>query len=89
MSRSLTRLSRYSFWSGVLNGTGTLPTSTPAPRFLLKGCCYSQSKSVVSEAGLASARKWLEEFSSSTLPRDIGELSFSRSSGPGGQNVNK
>lgn len=34
-------------------------------------------------------REWLSRFNSSTLPRDIGDISFSRSSGPGGQNVNK
>ncbi|KAJ5924582.1 hypothetical protein N7466_008769 [Penicillium verhagenii] len=35
------------------------------------------------------ARKWLKTLDSQTVPRQVGELSFSRSSGPGGQNVNK
>ncbi|KAJ5095574.1 hypothetical protein NUU61_004930 [Penicillium alfredii] len=35
------------------------------------------------------ARDWLATLSSKTLPRHICEVSFSRSSGPGGQNVNK
>ncbi|KAG7451047.1 uncharacterized protein BT62DRAFT_1000277 [Guyanagaster necrorhizus] len=35
------------------------------------------------------ARSWLSEFKNITLPRNVVELSFSRSSGPGGQNVNK
>ncbi|KAJ5539632.1 hypothetical protein N7513_007964 [Penicillium frequentans] len=35
------------------------------------------------------ARLWLKTLDSKTVPRQIGELSFSRSSGPGGQNVNK
>jgi hypothetical protein len=35
------------------------------------------------------ARDWLKSLSSKTIPRHICEVSFSRSSGPGGQNVNK
>ncbi|KAJ5513973.1 hypothetical protein N7463_003525 [Penicillium fimorum] len=35
------------------------------------------------------ARDWLKTFNSKTIPRNICEISFSRSSGPGGQNVNK
>jgi peptidyl-tRNA hydrolase ICT1 len=43
----------------------------------------------VSEDELLQARRWLEQLRAETIPRSIGELSFSRSSGPGGQNVNK
>ncbi|PYI24965.1 hypothetical protein BP00DRAFT_452573 [Aspergillus indologenus CBS 114.80] len=43
----------------------------------------------VSEDDLSAARQWLASFSSKTIPRDICEVSFSRSGGPGGQNVNK
>ncbi|KAF7505985.1 hypothetical protein GJ744_012332 [Endocarpon pusillum] len=51
---------------------------------------YSQTTSVPnSEADLASARRWIATFTSDSIPRDIGDVSFSRSSGPGGQNVNK
>ncbi|KAF5327796.1 hypothetical protein D9619_004940 [Psilocybe cf. subviscida] len=40
------------------------------------------------------AAGWLDDFrtlgtNDKRIPRDVGELSFSRSSGPGGQNVNK
>jgi hypothetical protein len=35
------------------------------------------------------ARDWLKSLNSKTVPRHICEVSFSRSSGPGGQNVNK
>ncbi|KAJ5326770.1 Peptide chain release factor class I/class II [Penicillium brevicompactum] len=35
------------------------------------------------------ARDWLKTLNSKTVPRHICEVSFSRSSGPGGQNVNK
>ncbi|EER23220.1 hypothetical protein CPC735_045900 [Coccidioides posadasii C735 delta SOWgp] len=38
---------------------------------------------------LQTARSWLSRLSSQTIPRSICEISFSRSSGPGGQNVNK
>jgi len=38
---------------------------------------------------IASARVWLNSFRSATVPRNLVELSFARSSGPGGQNVNK
>lgn len=41
------------------------------------------------DSDLELARKWLTSLSPSTIPRHIGHVSFSRSSGPGGQNVNK
>ncbi|RHZ66544.1 hypothetical protein CDV55_103537 [Aspergillus turcosus] len=43
------------------------------------------------EKDLTAAREWLTKFNSKTvtIPRDICEISFSRSGGPGGQNVNK
>ncbi|KAL3429475.1 hypothetical protein BDV09DRAFT_41013 [Aspergillus tetrazonus] len=43
----------------------------------------------VSSDELAVAREWLSKFNSTTIPRHVGEVSFSRSGGPGGQNVNK
>jgi len=41
------------------------------------------------EEQLRAAREWLANLDSKTIPRRIGAVSFSRSSGPGGQNVNK
>lgn len=41
------------------------------------------------DAELAAARRWLSNLDPDTIPRDMCEVSFSRSSGPGGQNVNK
>jgi hypothetical protein len=40
------------------------------------------------EEQLRAAREWLANLDSKTIPRRIGAVSFSRSSGPGGQNVN-
>ncbi|KAJ7760620.1 RF-1 domain-containing protein [Mycena maculata] len=37
----------------------------------------------------ALARTWIERFRASEIPKGSVQLSFSRSSGPGGQNVNK
>ncbi|KAA8646083.1 peptidyl-tRNA hydrolase domain protein [Aspergillus tanneri] len=42
-----------------------------------------------SDEDLAAAREWLASLHSKSIPRHICEISFSRSSGPGGQNVNK
>ncbi|KAF3923457.1 hypothetical protein ABW21_db0207691 [Orbilia brochopaga] len=55
---------------------------------------HSKSKSTSTstspdEKELAQARTWLKTFTQHKIPRSIGELAFSRSSGPGGQNVNK
>jgi protein subunit release factor B len=41
------------------------------------------------EKDVTAARKWLAELRETSLPSNIGEVSYSRSSGPGGQNVNK
>jgi hypothetical protein len=37
----------------------------------------------------SAARRWLTTFDINTIPRKLGKVTFSRSSGPGGQNVNK
>jgi peptidyl-tRNA hydrolase ICT1 len=42
-----------------------------------------------SEEDLTAARKWLADLNPDTIPRSLSEITFSRSSGPGGQNVNK
>lgn len=52
---------------------------------------YSSSSSPVDEEEeqLARARTWIANLSPSTIPKSICDISYSRSSGPGGQNVNK
>ncbi|QDS77856.1 hypothetical protein FKW77_000143 [Venturia effusa] len=41
------------------------------------------------EDDVQKCRLWLSQHDPKTFPRSIGTLSYSRSSGPGGQNVNK
>lgn len=38
---------------------------------------------------IVAARKWLQGFHSNTIPKSMCSISFSRSSGAGGQHVNK
>ncbi|KAJ4291161.1 hypothetical protein N0V90_010359 [Kalmusia sp. IMI 367209] len=49
--------------------------------------CRSSGEASAEE--LQAARKWFAQLNAETIPKSIGKLSFSRSSGPGGQNVNK
>jgi hypothetical protein len=66
--------------------TRPLLAVAPAVRFASGS---SSSSSEASPDELQAARKWLAQLHAETIPKSIGELSFSRSSGPGGQNVNK
>lgn len=45
--------------------------------------------SLKADEDITAARNWIDNFTPSSIPKDRLELSFSRSSGPGGQNVNK
>jgi len=55
----------------------------------LRALYFRAYSSSPTEEDIAIARKWLAKFNPDTLPKNIYEFSFSRSSGPGGQNVNK
>ncbi|KAJ6468292.1 RF-1 domain-containing protein [Mycena sanguinolenta] len=48
-----------------------------------------QFASLESAQEMTLARAWIAQFRGSNIPKSSVELSFSRSSGPGGQNVNK
>ncbi|KAF1362320.1 peptidyl-tRNA hydrolase domain-containing protein [Lizonia empirigonia] len=64
-------------------------TSTPQAVQLRWSSARSGS-TTVSHEELQKARAWLAALHAEVIPlKTIGELSFSRSSGPGGQNVNK
>ncbi|KAL1742422.1 RF-1 domain-containing protein [Schizophyllum fasciatum] len=38
---------------------------------------------------MRNAKLWVQEFKNTEIPRNLVDITFSRSSGPGGQNVNK
>lgn len=60
------------------------PRTAAVPRRLLA------SRSRADDDELSAARAWLAALHAESLPlKAIGELTFSRASGPGGQNVNK
>ncbi|KAK5129891.1 hypothetical protein LTR08_002727 [Meristemomyces frigidus] len=65
--------------------------SPPLPPFHLTTSRHLATKrgSEIDEAALLAARHWLTKLTPSTIPQSIGSVTFSRSSGPGGQNVNK
>lgn len=43
----------------------------------------------LSEPDFEAARQWHAKVGSTPIANEIGEISYARSSGPGGQNVNK
>ena len=55
----------------------------------LPACIVRAHSTGASEEDYVKVRKWYDNLGNAPLPRDIGEVSYSRSSGPGGQNVNK
>ncbi|KAL1761431.1 RF-1 domain-containing protein [Schizophyllum commune] len=46
-------------------------------------------KALVEQEQMNDAKHWVQEFKSVEIPRNLVDITFSRSSGPGGQNVNK
>ncbi|KAF2018376.1 hypothetical protein BU24DRAFT_169648 [Aaosphaeria arxii CBS 175.79] len=57
--------------------------------FLLVLTDSSTSSARPSDHEIQTAREWLEKLHTNTIPKSVGSISFSRASGPGGQNVNK
>ena len=55
----------------------------------LLGRCISGSAKQYDNESHREARTWLAKYNANTIPKNICEVTFSRSSGPGGQNVNK
>lgn len=51
--------------------------------------CLSSPAIVHDDDDHREARTWLARFHVNTIPKNICDVTFSRSSGPGGQNVNK
>lgn len=61
-----------------------------SPTILRIGKSFSTSPdSEFSEEEILKAKEWVENFTGTQVPANIFELSYSRSSGPGGQKVNK
>ncbi|KAJ5174700.1 uncharacterized protein N7482_000577 [Penicillium canariense] len=81
------RCCAFRSWSRAPFST-SFPSASPVP---FGGCTRSASSGSSDPPDLELARAWLNAFESGvkTIPRHVGQISFSRSSGPGGQNVNK
>ncbi|KAH7095563.1 hypothetical protein FB567DRAFT_32581 [Paraphoma chrysanthemicola] len=68
----------------------TLVSVTRAAPLVQRCLSSARDSSSASDEDLKAARSWLAGLHAEAIPlKSIGELSFSRSSGPGGQNVNK
>lgn len=65
----------------VSRGTSQVPPPRPQAFFATS---VSQS-----DDEIVQARRWLKNFDQLVIPRRHFDISFSRSSGPGGQHVNK
>lgn len=74
--------------SGQALGELSPPGGFPFKGFAARSACFS-SQASENTAELSAARKWLDDLTIDALPKDAFELSYARSSGPGGQNVNK
>jgi hypothetical protein len=64
-------------------------TSCTVPQRFPRTYATKRGPADYTEEDLSAARKWLANLNPDTIPRNLCEITFSRSSGPGGQNVNK
>lgn len=88
--------SRWSQWCAFRSRIRTpsapfLPLTTPISLGRSAKFASTGSSDPSDPQDIELARKWLKAFESGvkSIPRHVGQVSFSRSSGPGGQNVNK
>ncbi|CAI5757895.1 unnamed protein product [Candida verbasci] len=58
-------------------------------RNILLGRYFLRYNSIYTESEIENAKKWLDSFDHSQIPQHVFKITFSRSSGPGGQKVNK
>ena len=73
-------------------GGGVTCTALRQTHPVIRARSYSQptiGESFFSEEDHEAARKWLDSLDNKTIPHKLREVTYSRSSGPGGQNVNK
>lgn len=90
MIRRLWRTSLRSCYSGTRLGQHTPGhILNTRPSFATTRTYAAKSAEDLDEEELKAARSWLTTFTPESIPKSICEVSFSRSSGPGGQNVNK
>jgi len=59
------------------------------PAFLQPALWRRSFAVAASENDIANARIWLLNFTADSIPKHLWKVTYSRSSGPGGQNVNK
>jgi len=75
-------------WARVLKTT-TVRSLGRRGQLLLVPFRYYSSKDALPQIDYAAAREWFRSFNPEVSFRNVGDLTYSRSSGPGGQNVNK
>lgn len=83
---SATRSAELQMWRWFKRTNASAVLSLPPYRSTIK---FYTSKAETREPDYAAAREWFKTFNAPNALRDVGEVTYSRSSGPGGQNVNK
>lgn len=71
---------------GLRRHLGVRPSCTD---LLWRTYASSTANTSATDEELTKARTWLAKLDAETIPQNLFDISFSRSSGPGGQNVNK
>ncbi|TID14440.1 hypothetical protein E6O75_ATG09519 [Venturia nashicola] len=92
LSRQLRAISFGSITTRPLSRTFFFPAQRSEPVWIIKrykSRVARNNETAVNQDDVEECRHWLSQFDAKTFPRSLGKLSYSRSSGPGGQNVNK